>query len=182
MATKKKETTIEKYPGAAHSTGLLQDAPGKKSMDSPPVLPVMKGKTGAEYIHNRCVHQVGPDIQTGARGIIPGVGETTYDATLKVPDEEKFRDAENYLNTVIYYAGTPTIVWDPLLRITLFNAWISPTGKRRNLNSGCRLLNMKKQMRCSKKRSGRKNYQIPILRTPCPSSMHLLNRQQMVSL
>jgi PAS domain S-box-containing protein len=51
MATKKKEKTEEKSPGASNSTSLLHDAAEKKLEASPSVRYGMKGQTAEEIIH-----------------------------------------------------------------------------------------------------------------------------------
>src|SRR5665647_1981333 len=65
MATKKKETIKEKYPGASHSIGLLQDATGKKLIHSPSVLTVMKGQTDVERIHDLQKYLIELETQAG---------------------------------------------------------------------------------------------------------------------
>jgi PAS domain S-box-containing protein len=107
METKKKETTKEKYPGASHSTSSLQDTAEKKPVRSPSVLPVMKGQTDVERIH---------DLQN-----IVGAGEVAYDVTKPVLVEEKLRETKEYLDNLINNASSLVIVWDPQFRITLFN-------------------------------------------------------------
>jgi PAS domain S-box-containing protein len=63
MATKKKEKTEEKSPGASSSTSLLHDAAEKKLEDSPSVRYGMKGQTAEEIIHELKVHQIELEMQ-----------------------------------------------------------------------------------------------------------------------
>ena len=65
MATKKKETIKEKYPGDSHGTGLLQDATGKTPVRSPSVLTVMKSQTDVERIHDLQEHLIELETQAG---------------------------------------------------------------------------------------------------------------------
>jgi PAS domain S-box-containing protein len=54
-------------------------------------------------------------------GKIIGAGEVAYDVTKEVQTEEKLRETQEYLDTLITYANAPIIVWDPQFRITRFN-------------------------------------------------------------
>jgi PAS domain S-box-containing protein len=63
MATKKKKTTEENYPGALISTSSLHDAAEKKLARSPSVSPGMEGQIAEELIHELQVHQIELETQ-----------------------------------------------------------------------------------------------------------------------
>jgi PAS domain S-box-containing protein len=75
-----------------------------------------------------------------ADGTIIGAGEVAYDVTKQVQVEDKLRELQEYLDSLISYANAPIIVWDPEFRITRFNcAFEHLTGRKATEVIGKRL-------------------------------------------
>ena len=79
---------------------------------------------------HKVYHVIHIPIRDAKENII-GAGELTYDITEQVQIQDKLRETKEYFDNLITYANAPIIVWNPELRVTLFNhAFEHLTGRK----------------------------------------------------
>ncbi|MGB8892320.1 MAG: PAS domain-containing protein, partial [Methanoregula sp.] len=69
---------------------------------------------------HKVYHVIHIPIRDAKENII-GAGELAYDITEQVQIQDKLRETKEYFDNLITYANAPIIVWNPELRVTLFN-------------------------------------------------------------